>query len=509
MSTTTQQHWTVRELKSGIDYGNVESLAEVGLLSEDTIDYLYDFKNSYEQEHPADPTTAEETDRWRELVEREVDKNLRKAVKNGRSQEIAYKLGLPEEEEGYSPYVEYEKLRNILLSDENNSIIYAGGMGSGKTADALRVLNFLMVISKTRNESIVPMVNEKSVSENQDDVFYVASMWDVMDVMATYKADRYVLIIDEASSFLTGYGTHMSDVSDFRLFVRRARKMGLLGVYIGHRLTDITPDIRDLDGTNIFWKPDQERMLGYTQVQDADDPDAEDARVDLRGLDDTEFEYNTDGFAPWTFDGIQYFSELINEQQITGIEDFREIYLEDREEEINKENVQKTILERMQESYQGQQCCGRRADGSRCQVVHGMDSPDGVDAHLKGYGLCERHLGVGEFEDQVNQHELTAEFDKDPYEFSHSDWQALLQNSHSVKVGSDDGENDREERCIGRAEDGERCPVTDGIGEEGYCSEHREQYFVLDDKGVEKDPYRLSDEEWDELIESVDWYDGS
>jgi len=278
---------------------------------------------------PEKPEEARFTDKWQRIVGREAGPNFRKAVKNGNAQEIAFLLGLDDDQAGYSPIKEYEKFRRQWLND-HPIYLYFGGQGGGKTTSFLRDLwEFPQEIAETEGMRVAGMVNSRSMAQEDDDIYFVKTMLEVIETYIELKKqgyDKVVFCIDEASSHLTSYGKHLGEVADLASFFRRARKLGIVLVFVGHRINDIAANVRDLENARYVHKPNKETVHIYNNYPE-DNLDESTPDIELRGMQDSELDLESGEFHPWSWEGIDVWDE-ITQSDIVGPDDLERVYQE-------------------------------------------------------------------------------------------------------------------------------------------------------------------------------------
>jgi hypothetical protein len=377
MSEDNYYSWSFAKLRDEIlsSTDSVNALAEAGLLNEDTIRHL----NSFEKHHshdPLDPESSykvENTDYWDQVVRPEVSVNLRNAVKNGRLEEVAYSIGLDSGGSSGSGNIrEYERFRRRIKPDPD-LILYAGAMGDGKTADALRTYEFAREVYKTLGDDLAFVGNIKSAAEDAETGYYVYNVLGILDARIRHDGPIF-LLIDEASSFLTGYGRDQKFAADFGRLVRRLRKLYIIGCFIGHRTEDVTPNIRDMPGLTWITKPDKTTA----EIWLDDGPsDQESPDFTLDGLDDTYIDFDTDDYTIWQWEGLDLLNATVEQgihlDDVDSVDELREILDvedgvdEEQVEELVEDQIQSWLDDKIEEIYEDEQ--SERATAKRLNVT--------------------------------------------------------------------------------------------------------------------------------------------
>ena len=300
-------------LRETLKDADLPALRESGLLDQSTIDHLMSYKRHYEPgdaEHYEDGSDAHyyyNTGYYTEIVEQNISKNLRRAVKNGNLSVVQHALGIMENNDPGMDFAEYERLRQ-LISEDGLLLLVSGGTGSGKTDTCLRLVEMLRSIYPDASFAS----NIKSLAENHDWITYVAD--DVhMLAWAASTPGRCYMLGDEWSSTAGGHGKQGHMVKKkMREPIRKARKrpyqMGL--IVIGHRVTDIAPTLRNDELAYYLRKEgdsQHEKRRNMTLYDISGDDDLHNPIAEISGIKATTLEYSTNDTAQWDWaEGVEW-----------------------------------------------------------------------------------------------------------------------------------------------------------------------------------------------------------
>jgi hypothetical protein len=230
------------ELKEYITNGDIDIdvLAESGLLSKRLIRRFRSVKRY------KDVDNIKETEEWERLGKSHINRKLRDAVANDRTQEVAVSLGLTTQENtNIADWKKYEKIKDLfrnkpIYSDFTNSV-FAGYVfssavtktGRGKTDWAYS----LSEMAKSVNPDISFFSNQKSDEFND-----LPKNWNNIKKIIREKDGEKFIIIDDASAFLQYADRQEGVMLSEELVYLRKNKTHL--VLVSHTGRDVPANVR-------------------------------------------------------------------------------------------------------------------------------------------------------------------------------------------------------------------------------------------------------------------------
>ncbi|MGB9932592.1 hypothetical protein [Haloarcula amylolytica] len=305
----------MKELREQALNADINALADVGLLDEDTVEYLISFEQSYEpgsRQHyktgkPA--VNPENTEKWRRIARQDISQNLRQAVRNGRYEVIEFALGFNEENSDV-PFQEALSLENIIHGDEFRILVFTGGQGGGKSYLAYTIGKYKKRLCDRDGIAVRVVTNSLSAVEANDDLEFVGSPEDLLEYRLEHPGE-VVFIFDEASSFFDSKAAgNAAQMAQFVPFLRRMRKFRILPIIVSHRAMDIGTDVRKLESVVFVDKPTQDKAVFY---EDEKNGELEGKMFEISGYStDERYEYESDDpFISWKWEGLDRITELM------------------------------------------------------------------------------------------------------------------------------------------------------------------------------------------------------
>lgn len=220
--------YSYAQLREKLISAELPALREAGLLDPDTIRYLESYRRNYDPNselHYDDPDETAywyyNTERYTEIVRRNIGENLSKAVKNEEWGIIKHATGLSGDS-GRSPdVVQYEKFRE-LFTETGLVLITSGSTKSGKTSSNGRFLQFGRTI---HGDQFRASTHVKSLAENYDWIDFVQTDEELKRWCKYWQGYKKYFLGDEAHEWGTGYGHHRDGIEKkMSSFVRLAGK---------------------------------------------------------------------------------------------------------------------------------------------------------------------------------------------------------------------------------------------------------------------------------------------
>lgn len=300
-------------------------LSDAPLLSEDTLEFLLRFEKAYESNslpHYEDENKtayyARNTARWHNVVRKEKSRELRKAVRNGNHELVAYALGRGTQEENVKmDFGDYEKHRSLLQEPGLVELLYAG-MGGGKTMTAVRQAEVWMMLYPSGKV----ITNIQSWSEEHPRVEYAGSLPELVQAATETSDQRVFAVLDEFGIKASAYGGASQDAMEavmknlVRLMRKEPYRMQLVG--ISQRPTDIHPTLRNDEIATYGFKEGnsksekQKHLVIYDGTEDKNctTPDDDQKIVDIRGIGMPETPPDTNDQAEWDWGDPEEWVEL-------------------------------------------------------------------------------------------------------------------------------------------------------------------------------------------------------
>jgi hypothetical protein len=313
------------------------TLREAGLLDPDTIRLLESYKEHYEpnsEPHYENEGTAYwyyNTERYNRIVRRNVGENISKAVEAGNKSIVSHAVGLEKEGTAEMDFLDYEKLADLI---EKPSLLFLlfGDTGSGKTFTGVR----LSELWKYRVGGTV-LTNVQSLAESVDELVYIDSYVDLLWYCIENPKERKLLLADELSSLMSGYGDDRADVERYmRPLERKKRKepFRLSTIGIGHRVGDIHPTMRNGELAYFGIKMGEKEMTVYH------DEDLDKEYCEVKGIGVPNWDVDTDDDGVWYWgseDEILEAARAIDDAGYGDILRLIENLAEDEDEEEDDE----------------------------------------------------------------------------------------------------------------------------------------------------------------------------
>lgn len=295
---------------------------------------------------------------WREYEVSQyiLDQAFHRAIKKSVQGDIGLANYLTGRQDQYNDVNGIFSILRILDYYNKYPLSYIYGIqGTGKTH--LSVL-LLETFDRLLDNTTYLGTNIPSLARDIDKIEYIPSFSSQND-RAEILADKYNIddwtgleefvkkdgkrmgVMDEASSFLTGYADDRQQVEEaFKGFSNKLRKKDTNLIFIGHRWKDIHPQLRER--TFVINKPSQDKAIVYESIEDAKKEENKDLQI--KGIPDTSWSFDTKDEAEFLID-----TDLISD----GID------LENQEKDTEEESSE---VEEMR-------CKGTTSDGSRCGTV--------------------------------------------------------------------------------------------------------------------------------------------
>ena len=242
--------YSYSQLREQLKTAELPALREAGLLDPDTIRMLESFRQHYtpnsEPHYEKDDTAYwyYNTERYTEIVRRNLGENLSKAVKNEEWGIIKHANGLNTGGAEDSDIVDYEKFRE-LINETGLVLNISGSTKSGKTATTLRFLEFVYTI---HNPNLRVSTHIKSLAENYDWIDFNQTDEDLKEWCKEYQGYEKYFVGDEAHDWGTGYSHQAQGVQKkMASFVRLAGKepYNVKMLLICHRADGMHPALQN------------------------------------------------------------------------------------------------------------------------------------------------------------------------------------------------------------------------------------------------------------------------
>lgn len=318
VTVSEYEGWNVKKLRERLLQADINSLADIGLINEDSIDYLISFEDSYIPESSPHWETgepayyAENTERWRGIVRRELSKNLRKAIRNGNEAVIKFALGFGNTEEQVAmDFVDYKKLERVMSEPALLLNIFAAPR-TGKTFTAARLADFFLFLYP----SAVLASNIRSWAEKHPRATYVDGLPALIEWASENPDTRKLAIGDEFSSEAAWRDIQKSGVEQgIRQFTRKMGKApyNLSIIAIGHRPKDIAPILRNGEMAHFAFKEGdskQEQRKNMTLYEALDGEEGADEVCSLAGIGLPSVQPDTNDQASWDWGTPEELAEL-------------------------------------------------------------------------------------------------------------------------------------------------------------------------------------------------------
>ncbi|NLV09313.1 hypothetical protein GOC74_05130 [Halomicrobium mukohataei] len=238
------------DLREKLISAELPALREAGLLDPDTIRMLESYRQHYEpntEPHYEKDETAYwyyNTERYTEIVRRNLGENLSKAVKNEEWGLVKHATGLNKNQSEDSDVVDYERFRE-LIQETGLVLNISGPTKSGKTATACRFLEFVYTI---HNPNIRVATHIKSLAENYDWIDFIRTDEELKEWCKEHQGVEKYFIGDEAHEWGTGYSHQAQGVQKkMSSFVRLAGKepYNVKMILICHRADGMHPALQN------------------------------------------------------------------------------------------------------------------------------------------------------------------------------------------------------------------------------------------------------------------------
>lgn len=352
MSEAKGEYPAFAKLKEELGNEKLPSLREAGLLPEDKIEFLEDYKESYEPNqgsHYSEEGSAYwyyNSETYVRIVRKAVGKQLSKAVSTGNKSVVSHAVGLVEEGTAQMDFLDYEMLAD-LVEKPSLLLLLFGDTGSGKTFSGVR----LGELWNYRVSGTV-LTNVESLAESVDHIVYIDTFVDLLRYCLNNPEERKLLLADELSSLMSGYGDDRADVERYmRPLARKMRKepfrLSIIG--IGHRVGDIHPTLRNGELAYFGLKNSETEMTVYH------DENLDSEYCDVSGIGLPNWEVDTDDDGTWWWGDEDEILEVAKSIKQAGYGDILRLIenLEDDEEDEEEEK-------------EAQQCIATTNAGHRC-----------------------------------------------------------------------------------------------------------------------------------------------
>jgi hypothetical protein len=228
-------------------------------------------------------------------------------------------------------FLDYEQLADLI---EKPSLLFLlfGDTGSGKSFTGVR----LAELWEYRVGGTV-LTNIESLAEANENIVHINTYVDLLWYCVENPKERKLLLADELSSLMSGYGDDRAAVERYmRPLERKKRKMPfrLSTIGIGHRVGDIHPTMRNGELAYFGIKVDQKQMTVYKD----EELDKEYCEVNGIGLPNWEIDTDDDGTWWWgSEDEILEAARAIDDAGYGDILRLIENLTEDEDEEEEDE----------------------------------------------------------------------------------------------------------------------------------------------------------------------------
>lgn len=294
----TDEFPSFAKLKENLASEDLPTLREAGLLDSQAIRYLEGYKQHYEPKSGTHYETGEpaywyyNTETWIRIVRNKVGEALSKAVQSGNKAVVSHAVGLEKEGTAKMDFLDYEQLADLI---EKPSLLFLlfGDTGSGKSFTGVR----LAELWEYRVGGTV-LTNIESLAEANENIVHINTYVDLLWYCVENPKERKLLLADELSSLMSGYGDDRAAVERYmRPLERKKRKMPfrLSTIGIGHRVGDIHPTMRNGELAYFGIKVDQKQMTVYKD----EELDKEYCEVNGIGLPNWEIDTDDDGTWWW------------------------------------------------------------------------------------------------------------------------------------------------------------------------------------------------------------------
>jgi len=334
MSKSSHEYPAFAKLKGELANEELPTLRNVGLLDKRTIRKLETIKESYEPNtrphYEQDGEMAYwyyNTEMYVRTVRRAVGEQLSEAVKSGNRSVVNHAVGLEQENTTEMDFLDYEKLADLIEKPSLLLLIF-GDTGSGKSFTGVR----LAELWKYRVSGTV-LTNVESLAEATDEVVYIDSYVDLLLYCIENQHERKLLLADELSSLMSGYGSDRQAVETYmRPLVRKMRKepFRLSVVGIGHRMGDIHPTLRNGELAYFGMKHNKTSMDVY------ETEDLEDVKCSVDGIGLPNWQIDTEDDGTWEWGSEEDILDVARELRDAGYGDI--LRLIDNLEEEDKED---------------------------------------------------------------------------------------------------------------------------------------------------------------------------
>ena len=257
MAENDFQGYSLAELREQLKDAKLPALREAGLLTPSTVSFLESYCQHYEpgtEPHYEEESMADEpnhTDRYVNIVRRDLGVNLSKAVKNGNYALIQHAIGMMEQDSVDAGQLEWvEFVDKILKPDDRNHMMNLaitsppppeGPTGVGKSYTGYSIIETSQYIADITY-----------ASNNSTDPFKTLVSWTQLVHWLKNTPGQKLFMWDEAAQVLM-YDDQVSG-RELALLIRLLRKFNCHLILIGHTGMGIPKDTR--------------RMLSFIQKQD-------------------------------------------------------------------------------------------------------------------------------------------------------------------------------------------------------------------------------------------------
>lgn len=306
------------KLKENLENEDLPTLREAGLLDTKTIRYLEGFKQNYTPNslpsyyHNGNAYWYYNTKQYVRIVRKKAGENLSKAVQSGNKAVVSHAVGLDKEGSAKMDFLDYEKLAD-LIEKPSLLLLLFGDTGSGKTFTGVR----LAELWDYRVSGTV-LTNIKSLAESTEELEYIDSYVDLLLYCVQNPHERKLLLADELSSLMSGYGDDRQAVETYmRPLERKKRKepFKLSTIGIGHRIGDIHPTMRNGELAYFGMKESQKQMKIYHSE------DLQDVYCDVDGIGVPNWNVDTDDDGVWQWGSEEDILDAAREIRDAGYGD--------------------------------------------------------------------------------------------------------------------------------------------------------------------------------------------
>lgn len=299
MTNTDVSNWVNRDLKEKIESGNLNVVAEMGLMSYDMADYIMDYYEKYEMYHGHPPTHPDHGDdgKYQRLVRRSSTRELNRAIASDNVSRIAYATG-HNEQSGYDvgDWDQIEILKDLFRSepqytDLQNSV-FQGIIFSNRIPPTGRGKSATMYTLTEIAQTVYPNIDIKS-NNPSDEYDTIPEEWSKIEEWI--ESDGWnLLLVDEAKQVL------MYD--DQNSGKKLSKKMGLFRhnkthfMAVGHTGVDIPKDMR----RQMFFinkLSEQKANIGYglTEMDSDDRVEVNHVKFTIENIPFTNVKYKSQG----------------------------------------------------------------------------------------------------------------------------------------------------------------------------------------------------------------------